>query len=60
MTFLCLIGGCNWAAETREHMGNETVRCLCCSRCGAHRYLFDRLSSSAMSNSAATLLGNGG
>lgn len=41
MTFLCLIGGCHWAGETHEHMGNEDLLCQCCSRCGAHRYFFD-------------------
>lgn len=55
MTFLCLIGGCSWSAETRVHMGNETVRCLCCSRCGAHRYLFDD-----MGDRAAASLGSSG
>jgi hypothetical protein len=55
MTFLCLIGGCNWTAETHKHMGNETVLCQCCSRCGAHRYQFDD-----MSNRTIASLGNEG
>jgi hypothetical protein len=39
MTFKCLISGCTWSDGTLMDMGNETLLCQCCSRCGSFRYL---------------------
>jgi len=39
MTLVCLISGCAWTDGTLMDIGNETLLCQCCSRCGSHRYL---------------------